>query len=474
MAQKEINYDRIRELTNIPPQKKTDNIIQELYKEIRQIPFFERYHNLGYQKIMRKSLKNFKLLTFKNLTTIFEAKEQDMLKNRYEIQGLDQERLEKFKRLVYSFNQQKEQLEKQYQSYQETREIAQLLHLNDLPIVNTPKSSQATQGFEQYDQEAVTPSQFMKMKKKKEKEPDQKKMKKMQKINSMRPSLEFDSTPIGFEETRQSLSKQSRFAQLYKQIQGEEDTDQKRNSLQSNSEFSQEKKEISQKLVLQYDQDDEIVDNQNEQIRLHYQNIEEILLKYQQVAYIKEGESFGEIALLFDKIRAGTCITLEDSEIMALDKQSFQTTLKQKELQKMHDKMSFIYNHPLFSDIDRVACCMIYSNSSEQKCHKNQFIFNEGDEANQVILIKSGEFLIEKNFEEGNFIKNDKKKSQTKNKYSKPRSFRVCFLSDGQLVGEENYIYKELLRQYSLKCESQEGTINLLALKIDIYLNNQV
>lgn len=60
--------------------------------------------------------------------------------------------------------------------------------------------------------------------------------------------------------------------------------------------------------------------------------------------------------------------------------------------------MRFIYNHVLFQDFDRLACCMIYQNSQELKLQKNASLFQESDFADAIYLIKSGEFVIEKTF----------------------------------------------------------------------------
>ena len=56
--------------------------------------------------------------------------------------------------------------------------------------------------------------------------------------------------------------------------------------------------------------------------------------------------------------------------------------------------MIFLSEHPLLKNFSYAKCSLIFLNAHLKQFKRNQIVFSEGDLAESVFIIKSGEFCI--------------------------------------------------------------------------------
>ncbi|CAG9311606.1 unnamed protein product [Blepharisma stoltei] len=114
------------------------------------------------------------------------------------------------------------------------------------------------------------------------------------------------------------------------------------------------------------------------------------------VSIIKEGESFGELSLITNKPRAATIIVEEKIILGVLSKPNFKKILGNLAEKKLTEKIDFLQALPMFSNWSKIALYKLGPYFSRVIFKKNQFVYKEGDPANTVYFVKSGEFKITK------------------------------------------------------------------------------
>jgi CRP-like cAMP-binding protein len=104
------------------------------------------------------------------------------------------------------------------------------------------------------------------------------------------------------------------------------------------------------------------------------------------------GACFGELALKNDDKRQATLTTVEDTHFAILDKEPFQLILKDID-QKVAYLQAFS-SMKLFLNWQYTFIKNLYDLCSEKMFAINNVIYREGDEAELMFFIKSGEFAL--------------------------------------------------------------------------------
>ncbi|CAI2358823.1 unnamed protein product [Moneuplotes crassus] len=216
------------------------------------------------------------------------------------------------------------------------------------------------------------------------------------------------------------------------------------------------------------------------------------------VAEIDSGGSFGELALLHNKPRAASIITMEDSHFATMNRDFYKVLmiLKRRENDlavQFLEKFRYIKPLTYQTKVKLSYFC------KEIDCVIGQDIFKEGDPATKIYFIKSGEFEIQKNM----YICKDSNKSGQVLKFSQIWSkaltkkqssnlleminerTQICFTEDpeqmenlkfkakdatchkirvalrggGEQFGIAGCYYQCPYRTYSVKCVSPAGVI---------------
>ena len=173
--------------------------------------------------------------------------------------------------------------------------------------------------------------------------------------------------------------------------------------------------------------------------------------KLEVVNTLKQGGAFGELALLSDRPRAATIVANERVALLVIHKNHFKKILGSIANDRVMIKVKYLQSLPFFASWTKSAISKISAYFEAVTFQRNQVIFSEGQEAKEVLFIKSGEILITKqqkiNQANNNFLKN--KKVLFKN-----RELRLFLKGKGEIVGGYEVMSNQDYRIMSCICNS--------------------
>lgn len=115
------------------------------------------------------------------------------------------------------------------------------------------------------------------------------------------------------------------------------------------------------------------------------------------VTTLTSGIGFGELALLNDKPRAATIITLEDTHFALLEKESFNKIMAKALRDKFTEQVTFLTAFPFLANLTRITKEKLCFMMKSTKYTLGQIVISEGEELNNIYLVESGEFEVSKN-----------------------------------------------------------------------------
>lgn len=71
------------------------------------------------------------------------------------------------------------------------------------------------------------------------------------------------------------------------------------------------------------------------------------------MAELNKGKSFGELALIYGEPRSATIVAIEPSDLIVLDKYTYDKIIKGLQLDQIDSITEFFEFFPLFHDLDR-------------------------------------------------------------------------------------------------------------------------
>eukprot|EP00347_Sterkiella_histriomuscorum_P002457 403368072 len=212
---------------------------------------------------------------------------------------------------------------------------------------------------------------------------------------------------------------------------------------------------------------------------------------FEEMAVLKSGQSFGELALIQNKPRSATILCLTDCYLATLNKQSFNQAISKGMQKALSDNIEFLKSIPFFQGWTKNTLTKFLLHSVElQKTVRNQVICKENDSLNYVYFVKSGEFKAiqkqDKLEEKDDFVRKILTKKNNLNQetgrlmdpykiqeFSNAKSLQnqlitstnkeVCRYGSGQIFGEWEFLRKDNA-QCTVVCDSQQG--ELLCVKV--------
>ncbi|CAI2383669.1 unnamed protein product [Moneuplotes crassus] len=108
------------------------------------------------------------------------------------------------------------------------------------------------------------------------------------------------------------------------------------------------------------------------------------------------GAAFGELALLNDKPRSATIITLEDTHFAILEKVDFKRVMEKSLKNKFAAKVNFLNNFPFIQNLTKIAKEKLSLLMKRVECKSGQRLTTEGEDLKYIYLIEEGEFEVQK------------------------------------------------------------------------------
>ncbi|CAG9312670.1 unnamed protein product [Blepharisma stoltei] len=165
-----------------------------------------------------------------------------------------------------------------------------------------------------------------------------------------------------------------------------------------------------------------------------------------------KGDSFGEKPS--QKIKPLKCLT--DCHCAIIEISAYKNIIDKAKQLKTNEVIRFLQGIPGLEALTEKNLQKLYYFFTEKEYKQKQIVFKEGEEANDVFIVRSGEFLISK-----------KLKIDLSSKKSKNREAEIALVGPGELIGEED-ISNDHLRTFTCKCKSDSGI--LLSISKDLFM----
>ena len=158
------------------------------------------------------------------------------------------------------------------------------------------------------------------------------------------------------------------------------------------------------------------------------------------------GTSFGELALESSKPRSASAFCKTPSHLLALTKIDYSRLMQRIVTDKKNEMTDFLQSLPAFQKVNRLALSKLTYNIVEKNFTKGQYLFREGDEAREILIIFSGECKLCKSL-------NKPSSSTGMRKACRSTVHTAKRIGRGAMIGEED-IFKKVPHSYSCICSS--------------------
>ena len=163
------------------------------------------------------------------------------------------------------------------------------------------------------------------------------------------------------------------------------------------------------------------------------------------------GESFGELALLYNAPRAATIKAKTDCILWALDRGTFNNIVKEAAVKKREKYENSLKNVPILSTIDHYELGQICDAVNSAKAKKGDYIIKQGEKGDKFYILDEGEAYAAKVFNPGEEEQNvkDYKKGDYFGELAllrdEPRAASVIAKTDCKLITLDRLAFKRLL-----------------------------
>ena len=192
-----------------------------------------------------------------------------------------------------------------------------------------------------------------------------------------------------------------------------------------------------------------------------------------EVLVYKDGDSFGELALIEKHPRAASIFTKTECHVAVLEKNDYNRILANLMKKRRNELIDFLKKQAIFRNWTKGSLLKISYCFYEKKYTKDKIIFFEGQKIEFLYLIKEGEVKLMKKIKVDLIDANEtmtKKTVYLKKFYSHKAD--IGLLSAGELLG----VYDIDNNAYSATCKCVSTVLNLLVISLQDFkkrVNNE-
>ena len=104
----------------------------------------------------------------------------------------------------------------------------------------------------------------------------------------------------------------------------------------------------------------------------------------------KDGDSFGELAIMYNAPRAATCIAKGECKLWAIDRLTFNVILMKTAMAKRNDMSTILLKIPIFKQLTQYELLTIADTLVEETFDDKAIICNQGDVGDKFYLVHEG------------------------------------------------------------------------------------
>lgn len=104
----------------------------------------------------------------------------------------------------------------------------------------------------------------------------------------------------------------------------------------------------------------------------------------------KAGDSFGELAIMYNAPRAATCTAQKDCKLWTLDRNSFRLIVVAAAMQKRETYHAFLTRVPILQTLTEMEMMAFADALLEEEYQDGQVVCNEGEDGDYFYIIKDG------------------------------------------------------------------------------------
>jgi CRP-like cAMP-binding protein len=160
-----------------------------------------------------------------------------------------------------------------------------------------------------------------------------------------------------------------------------------------------------------------------------------IPIEFEEVNVLREGQTFGELALIRDDTRSASIICKEETHFAVLEKQDFKRIIGEVTERRLAEVVSFLRSLPMFAQMTRKSLTKLSYYFKQRLFTRKQVVYREGEEADLVYFVKEGEFQLLKKVRL-NGVKPYKRSV-------KATTSEVAILGRGEILGEEDVLHDQ-------------------------------
>ncbi len=109
---------------------------------------------------------------------------------------------------------------------------------------------------------------------------------------------------------------------------------------------------------------------------------------------LRTGDAFGELALIYGAPRASTIRAAEPTELMVINKASFDKVVKQQYVDKIDERMEFFRHFPVFPTLDKASLLNLATVAVYLKFSSSTIVIKQGEVPNCIYFVKAGELKV--------------------------------------------------------------------------------
>ena len=206
------------------------------------------------------------------------------------------------------------------------------------------------------------------------------------------------------------------------------------------------------------------------QIDTGIQDKNQIVNVEKNIGELKDGDIFGELALLYDIPRTATIISLTETSLIKIDKNPFNKYLKNLFEGQLEDQIEFLHICPIFNKLSKDLIIKLGIRSNIKKYATGQVILKNDSKCDSIFVIRRGTVKVIK---EITFIKDESKIKQKRMKRNRSQIIDFNNYNNRQQIERERIleILSHSTSQKDIKEENYiKKNITIEILKIeDIY-----